>query len=83
MTRWTLGTAGAEDGVWASAGRLTVGRSTVLEVRLHAASRPHGDTLAEAHEWVLEGEDYDALVAQARGSVPEGWDLLYLHVDRG
>ncbi|WP_183407729.1 hypothetical protein [Nocardioides marmoriginsengisoli] len=45
---------------------------------LHAASRPTDDTTADAHHWTLEGDDYDALLAEAKASVPQGWVLLYV-----
>ena len=45
-------------------------------MKLLARSRPHGDTAADAHEHVVEADTYDAAVAEARASVPDGWDLL-------
>lgn len=43
---------------------------------LLARSRPHGDTLADAHEWTVEASDYGAALAEAKAAVPEGWDLI-------
>lgn len=43
---------------------------------LLARSRPHGDTLADAHEWTVEATDYDAALTEAKASVPEGWNLI-------
>lgn len=49
---------------------------------MHAASRPRDDSTAEAHTWDLEGDDYDQLLAEAKASVPDGWVLLHVRVDR-
>jgi hypothetical protein len=51
-------------------------------VKIHAASRPHNDSTADAHRWSVEGDDYDALLAEVRAAVPDGWDLLSVQVER-
>lgn len=43
---------------------------------IHAASRPANDTSAEPHRWTVEGDDYDALLAEVKAAVPDGWVLL-------
>lgn len=49
---------------------------------IHAASRPHNDTHADAHHWTVETDDYDAGMTEIHMAVPEGWDLLYVRVER-
>lgn len=49
---------------------------------LHCAMRPADDTTAEAHTWDIDTPDYDAGLLEARASVPEGWQLLHVQVDR-
>lgn len=51
-------------------------------MKIHAASRPHGDTTADPHRWTIEADTYDAAYAEALAAVPEGWDLLSVQVDR-
>lgn len=50
---------------------------------LHARSRPHGDTDAEPHAFTVEADTYPEALAQAKASVPDGWDLLSVHIDSG
>lgn len=45
-------------------------------MKLLARSRPHGETAADAHEWIVEADTYDQAREEARLAVPEGWDLL-------
>lgn len=49
-------------------------------MKLRARSRPHGETDAEAHEWVVEADTYEQGRDEARLAVPEGWDLLSVQV---
>lgn len=51
-------------------------------ITVHAASRPVDDYDAEPHRWSVEADDYDAAMAQVHASVPEGWRLLHVRVDR-
>jgi hypothetical protein len=49
-------------------------------VKLRARSRPKNDTLADAHEWVVEADTYEAGREEAKLAVPEGWVLLSVQV---
>jgi hypothetical protein len=49
-------------------------------VNLRARSRPHGETDAETHEWVVEADTYERGRKEARLAVLEGWDLLSVQV---
>lgn len=49
---------------------------------MHAASRPADDPRAEPHRWTIEAADYDAAYAEAHASLPEGWILQHVQVDR-
>lgn len=45
-------------------------------MKLLARSRPHNDTAADTHEWVVEADTYEEARDEARAAVPDGWDLL-------
>lgn len=51
-------------------------------MQLHASARPRDDYTAEPHRFTVEADTYDAALAQAQASVPEGWILQHVQVDR-
>jgi hypothetical protein len=56
--------------------------ATVDRMKIHAASRPRDDQTADPHRFTVECTDYAAGVAEAEASLPEGWILTNLQVDR-
>lgn len=65
---------------------LEVGPGGVLTslylVKIHATSRPGDDVSAEPHHWTVETDDYEQGITEVVASVPEGWKLLGVRVER-
>lgn len=51
-------------------------------MKIHATSRPGNDVSAEPHLWTVETDDYEQGLAEVVASVPEGWKLLGVRVER-
>ncbi|WP_193613176.1 hypothetical protein [Nocardioides lijunqiniae] len=51
-------------------------------MQLHASARPADDQTAEPHRWTVTADTYDDALTEAKASVPEGWILQHVQVDR-
>lgn len=61
--------------------RPSTAHANVEQVKIHA-SRPRDDIDAEPHRFTVDCTDYTDGVAQAEDSIPEGWILTHIQVDR-
>lgn len=64
-----------DDATQLSAGTVT---QTQMRARwtIHASARPADDIESEPSTWFVEGDDYDAVMAQVESDLPSGWRLV-------